>query len=121
MQKTWLVGSSAAAAVLALMLGTPLKAADQSGVKPVAEELGQRTKSSGSGRGLSDGSVRVVSLWAWSNMPEEFPNAGGKPVKIDKSKRDLYIVPVEDARRVIYVARRTAWSDACDLRELDPA
>ena len=77
MQKTWLVGSSAAAAALALMLGTPLKAADQSGVKPVAEELGQRTKPSRSGRGLSDSSVRVMSMWAWSIMPEESPDAGG--------------------------------------------
>ncbi len=118
MQKTWLVGSSVAAAALALMLGTPLKAADQSGVKPVAEELGQRTKPSGSGRGLSDSSVRVMSMWAWSIMPEEAPDASGKTVKIDKSNRDLYVVPVEDARRVIRVAMRSAYADACDLREL---
>lgn len=121
MRKTWFVGSSAAVAALALMLGTPLKAADQSGVKPVAEELGQRTKPSGSGRGLSDSSVRVMSLWAWSIMPEESPDAGGKPTKVDKSNRDLYIVPVEDARRVIRVAMRSAYADACDLRELGVA
>ena len=118
MRKTWLVGSSAAAAVLALMLGTPLKAGDQSGVKPVAEELGPRTKPSGSGRGLSDSSVRVMSLWAWSIMPEESPDASGKIVKIDKSNGDLYVVPVGDARRVIRVAMRSAYADACDLREL---
>ncbi len=120
MQKTWFVGSAAAAAAaaLALMLGTPLKAADQSGVKPVAEELGQRTKPSGAGRGLSDSSVRVMSMWAWSIMPEEAPDAGGKTIKVDKSKSDLYIVPVEDARRVIRVAMRSAYADACDLREL---
>jgi hypothetical protein len=121
MQKTWLVGSSAAVAALALMLGTPLKAADQSGVKRVAEELGQRTKPSGSGRGLSDSSVRVMSMWAWSIMPEESPDAGGKPVKIDKSNGELYIVPVEDARRVIRVAMRSAYADACDLRKLGVA
>jgi hypothetical protein len=121
MQKTWFVGSSAAAAALALMLGTPLKAADQSGVKPVAEELGQRTKPSGSSRGLSDSSVRVMSLWAWSIMPEESPDAGGKSVKIDKSNGDRYIVPVEDARRVIRVAMRSAYADACDLRKLGVA
>ena len=37
-------GGAATAAVLALLTAAPLKAADDSGVRPVAEELGQRTK-----------------------------------------------------------------------------
>ena len=36
-------GGAATAAVLALLIGAPLRAQD-SGVRPVAEELGQRTK-----------------------------------------------------------------------------
>ena len=37
-------GGAAAAAVFALLLATPLRAADNSAMRPVAEELGQRTK-----------------------------------------------------------------------------
>ena len=45
MQVAWIQwGGAATAAVLALLMGTPLRAADDNGVRPVAEELGQRTK-----------------------------------------------------------------------------
>lgn len=58
-------GGAATAAVLGLLTGAPLRAADDTGVRPVAEELGQRTKPAtapGSGQtgGLSDSSVRVL-------------------------------------------------------------
>ncbi len=68
-------GGAATAAVLALLTGAPLRAADDSGVRPVAEELGQRTKPAAAPEGqqkggLSDSAVRVLMTYAFSLIPE---------------------------------------------------
>jgi len=56
---------AAAVGTLALLAGAPLGAAEDSGVRPVAEELGQRTKPAAAPEsqktgGLSDSAVRVL-------------------------------------------------------------
>ncbi len=116
-------GGAATAAVLALLMGPPLKAADDSGVRPVAEELGQRTKpaatpGAGQKSGLSDSAVRVLMSYAYSIIPEQQTGPDGKTIKIDKSDPKPFLIPDEDARRVIRVATRSAYAEACDLPDL---
>ena len=114
-------GGAATAAILALLIGTPLRAQD-SGVRPVAEELGQRTKTAApegeKKGGLSDSAVRVLMTYAFSIIPEEQPGPDGKPVKVDKTKPNVFLIPAEDARRVIRAATRSAYAEACQLESL---
>ena len=70
-------GGAAAAAVLALLIGAPVRAADNSAMTPVAEELGQRTKPAAAPEaeqkgGLSDSAVRVLMTYALSIIPDTF-------------------------------------------------
>ena len=115
-------GGAATAAVLALLIGTPLSAQD-SGVRPVAEELGQRTKPAAAPEGekkggLSDSAVRVLMTYAFSIIPDEQPGPDGKPVKVDKTDPNVFLIPDEDARRVIRAATRSAYAEACQLENL---
>lgn len=112
----------AAAALLALLTTAPLKAADATGVRPVAEELGQRaaaaspeTQQKG---GLSDSAVRVLLTYAFSIIPETQTGPDGKPVKVDKTDPNVFLIPDADARRIIRAATRSAFAQACELDEL---
>jgi hypothetical protein len=114
---------AAAVGTLALLAGAPLGAAEDSGVRPVAEELGQRTKPAAAPEsqktgGLSDSAVRVLMTYAFSVIPETRTGLDGKPVKVDKSDPKLFLIPDEDARRVIRAATRSAYAEACDLPDL---
>lgn len=128
MQKAWIrCSAAAAAAVVTLMAGTPLRAADNDGVRPVAEELGQRTKPAATAPGgeqkggLSDSAVRVLMTYAFSIIPDETPGPDGKAVKVDKSDPNKFLIPTEDARRVIRVATRSAYAEVCQLPALEKA
>ena len=116
-------GGAATAAVLTLLMGAPLRAADDNGVRPVAEELGQRTKAApapGGGQtgGLSDSAVRVLMTYAFSLIPADQTGPDGKKVQIDKSDPNVFLIPDEDARRVIRAATRSAYAEACELADL---
>jgi hypothetical protein len=127
MHRAWIQwGGAAAAAVLALLAGMPLRAADSNGVRPVAEELGQRTKPAAAPGGeqkggLSDSAVRVLMTYAFSIIPDEAPSADGKAAKVDKSDPNKFLIPTEDARRVIRVATRSAYAEVCELHDLERA
>jgi hypothetical protein len=121
MQMAWFQwGGAATAAVLALLTGLPLRAAED-GVRPVAEELGQRANAAAADPaaeqkgGLSDSAVRVLMTYAFSIIPAEQTGADGKAVKVDKSNPNVFLIPDEDARRVIRAATRSAYAEACDL------
>lgn len=127
MQKAWIQLAAAGATVLMAMLqGAPLKAQDNTGIRPVAEELDKRTKPVATDDGapkdkLSDSAVRVMATFAWSIMPDEAPGPGGKMVKVDKSNPQKFFIPIDDARRVIKVATRSAYAEACNLVDLEKA
>jgi hypothetical protein len=129
MRVAWIRASAAAAAVataaLALLIGGPLRAADQTGIRTVAEELGDRTKTpaapADAPKGLSDSRVRVMSTFALSILPDEIPDSSGAMVKLDKSDPNKYLIPIDDARRVIKVATRSAYAEACGLPALEKA
>src|SRR6476661_11221360 len=127
MRVAWIEWSGAAlTAVLALLAGGPLNAADQSGVHYVAEELGNRTKPAGAAqgapKGLSDSAVRVMSTFALSIVPDQVPAGPGRQmVKLDKSDPNKYLIPLDDARRVIRVATRSAYAEVCQLLDFEKA
>ena len=127
MRVAWIEWSGAAlTAVLALLAGGPLNAADQSGVHYVAEELGNRTKpadaAQGAPKGLSDSAVRVMSTFALSIVPDQVPAGPGvQMVKLDKSDPNKYLIPLDDARQIIRVATRSAYAEVCQLPEFEKA
>ena len=117
---------AATAAVLTLLAAAPLRAADETGVRTAAEELGQRTKPATApeepqkGR-LSDSAVRVLMTYAFSVIPDEQPGPDGKPVKLDKSDPNKFLIPDAAARVVIRAATRSAYAEACELPDLAQA
>jgi hypothetical protein len=127
MRAAWIGwGGAALAAVLTLLPEGPLKAAEDASVHYVAEELGSRTKAPETSEGaakdkLSDSAVRVMSTFALSILPDEIPTKSGKMVKVDKSDPNKYLIPLDDARRVIRVATRSAYAEVCGLTELEKA
>lgn len=126
MQRGWFQwGWAVAAAVVILPAGSPARAADENGVWKLAEELGQRTKPAApeaqQNRGLSESAVRVLMTYAFSVIPEQQPGPDGKPVKLDKSDPNKFLIPDADARRVIRAATRSAYAEACELPDLAQA
>jgi hypothetical protein len=119
-------GSAAALVALALLAGNRSQAADQDGVRTVAEELGSRTRTAEAPADapkdkLSDSAVRVMSTFALSILPDQIPDEKGQMVKIDKSNPNLYLIPIDDARHIIRVATRSAYAEVCNLLELEKA
>jgi hypothetical protein len=119
-------GSAAAIVASALLAVSPSKAADQTGVRTAAEELGSRTVAAPADAPkdkLSDSAVRVMSTFALSILPDEIPNPHekGGMIKLDKSNPNLYLIPIDDARHVFRVATRSAYAEVCNLLELEKA
>jgi hypothetical protein len=113
---------AAAAAVLVLVAATPVRAADETGVKPVAEGTSPAAAPQGQQKGgLSDSAVRVLMTYAFSVIPDEQTGADGKPVKTDKSDPNKFLIPDEAARRIIRAATRSAYAEACELPDLAQA
>ncbi|MGV1014847.1 MAG: hypothetical protein ACOYB4_07745 [Methyloceanibacter sp.] len=119
MQVAWFRRSGVAAVVvLALLTGTLLQAAESG----APGELDKRTKPADAPQsqpgGLSDSAVRVLMTYAFSIIPAETQGPDGKPVKVDKSDPNKFLIPNEDARRVIRAATRSAYAEVCQLPEL---
>lgn len=113
---------AAVAAILALFVAAPANAADETGVRPVAEGTSPSAAPQGQQKGgLSDSAVRVLMTYAFSVIPDEQPGADGKPVKTDKSDPNKFLIPDEDARRIIRAATRSAYAEACELPDLAQA
>jgi hypothetical protein len=69
------------------------------------------------GKDLSDESVKVLMNYAWAMTPVKFTRPDGTTIEVDKTKRDEVVVPLEQARDVIRVARLTAYAQICGLAE----
>lgn len=67
---------------------------------------------------LSAKTVNVISGFALTTIPSEIKRPDGSVMKIDKSDVSKITVPVEDARRVIRVARLSAHAQMCNLPQL---
>jgi hypothetical protein len=67
---------------------------------------------------LSVKSVKLISGFALTTIPSEIKQADGTVLKIDTKNVDKILVPLDDARRVILVARNSAHAQMCDMPEL---
>ncbi|MCF6197885.1 MAG: hypothetical protein L3J67_00560 [Hyphomicrobiaceae bacterium] len=67
---------------------------------------------------LSEKAVKYLMSLTWAIMPDKIKDKSGKEVPIDKNKRDAAEVPLDDARRVIMGARRSAHAQICKLPKL---
>lgn len=128
MRVAWIEWSgAAAAAAVALFICLPAQAADPApGITAVAaEELDRRSKEAEQAQeqsnGLSDSAVRVLMTYSFSLIPNEIPGPDGKPAKVDKSDPNKFLIPGDDARRVIRAATRSAYAQVCNLPELAQA
>ena len=119
-------GRISASAVFGLLLVPALAAAEDDGVRPVAETLVPRAAAPAPAGGedkskLSDSAVRVLMTYAFSIIPEEIDGPDGKKIKVDRASPNAFMIPVEDARKVIRVATRSAYAEVCGLPELERA
>ena len=120
------LGRVSAAAAFLLLAGSPVKAADKSDIRPVAETLGERAQTTaqqdeGQKGKLSDSAVRVLMTYAFSLVPDQAKGPDGKLVKVDKSVPNKFLIPVEEARGIIRAATRSAYAEVCGLPELGRA
>ncbi len=67
---------------------------------------------------LSVKTVNLITGFALTTIPSEIKRPDGSVMKIDKSDVSQIVVPVDDARRVIRVARLSAHAQMCDLPQL---
>ncbi|ODR98829.1 hypothetical protein AUC68_06435 [Methyloceanibacter methanicus] len=115
--------------MLVPLIGTPAEAADQatdrrsSMTTVAAEELNQRSKQPATGQngGLSERGVRNMVYYAFSLIPDEVKGPDGKMVPVDKADPNKFVIPEDDARRVIRAATRSAYADVCGLPNLAQA
>ncbi len=66
---------------------------------------------------LSDKSVRVLMLYAWTLVPGKFTTPTGTVIITDKTKPKKAMVPMDTAREAIRVGRLTAHAQICGLDE----
>ena len=128
MKVAWIEWSgAAAAATLALFVSVPAQAAEPApGITAVAaEELDKRSKEAEEAqtqsKALSDSSVRVLMTYSFSLIPNQVLGPDGKPTKVDKSDPNKFLIPGDDARRVIRAATRSAYAQVCNLPKLAEA
>jgi hypothetical protein len=120
-------GRISASAFCGLLLVPSLAAAENDGVRPVAETLVPRAAAPAAPSGgedkskLSDSAVRVLMTYAFSIIPDEIDGPDGKKIKVDRASPNAFMIPVEDARKVIRVATRSAYAEVCGLPELERA
>ncbi len=70
---------------------------------------------------LSDKAVKYLMSLTWAIMPDKIKGKKGEEIAIDKNKRSEAQVPLDDARRVIMIARRSAHAQICKLPKLQKA
>lgn len=67
---------------------------------------------------LSVKSVKLITGFALTTIPSEIKQADGSVLKIDTKNPQNIVVPLEDSRRIIMVARNSAHAQMCDMPEL---
>lgn len=67
--------------------------------------------------GPSERFVRVIQHLAWSRMPAKLEGDVDIP-ELDKSDPQKFLLPTEDAQRVIVIADRSATAELCDMGDI---
>ena len=77
-----------------------------------------RSRSRAEGRAQRQRRARADDLRLLDHSRTTYPGPDGKPVKVDKSDPNKFVIPVDDARRIIRAATRSAYAEACELQDL---
>lgn len=75
----------------------------------IAQDAGKKPE-------IKDKTVKTLMKFAFGLMPEVYTGPDGKKITINKKNPDEVIIPVDDARRIILVADRSAKAQNCDLK-----
>ncbi len=67
----------------------------------------------------SDRVIRAIENMAIAGLPNEIMRPDGTIFKLDKSDPKKFRIPIDDKRRIIRIANRTAWAKICELPKLD--
>lgn len=65
---------------------------------------------------IKDKTVQTLMHFAYGLMPEAYTGPDGKKIKIDKTNQKQVMIPIDDARRIVRVAYRSAKAQNCDLK-----
>ncbi len=79
--------------------------------------VGPATGVSAQGKDLSDDSIKTLMAYAWAITPAKFTTPNGKVIEVDKTKRDIAMIPLEIARDVVKTGRLSANAQMCGLAE----
>lgn len=88
------------------------------GAAAVAAQDKQDKPAAGETHELSLKSVKLITGFALTTIPSEIKQPDGKILKIDRNNLDKILVPLEDARRIIMVARNSAHAQACEMLDV---
>lgn len=67
----------------------------------------------------NDRTVRVIMGWAFAAVPEKIKTKDGKEITLDRSDPNKFMIPIDDARRIIRVAMRSTNAKICGLAKLE--
>jgi len=90
-------------------------AAAQTAADPQAKQSDENTEK----KKPSDRAVRVIMGYAFAAIPESVPKRDGEMIKLDREEPDKFMIPIDDARRIIRRASLSARADLCGLKDLE--
>lgn len=116
----WRIGGALAlGAILALPAAAQEKPGPKGAATPAAKTAAAPAAQAPVDKNdLSPKSVTLITGFALTTIPSEVTTADGKVLKIDKNDTSKLVVPYENAKHVIKVARLSAMAQNCDMPEL---
>ncbi len=100
---------------LGLSSGTGMTVAAQTTAGPQAKPPEEQTEK----KKPSDRAVRVIMGYAFAALPESVPKRDGSTVKLERDEPLKFMIPIEDARRIIRHASLSARADLCGMKDLE--
>ena len=110
-----LIGAGAVGLGICLSSGIGSPAAAQTATVPQAKPPEEQTDK----KNPSDRAVRVIMSYAFAAIPDSLPKRSGEVVEIDRNHPEKFMIPMEDARRIIRLASLSARADLCGLKDLE--
>lgn len=123
MRVNWAIASATFAALILAAGGVQAgdgDAALQTAVTKAEQANGGQQEQKAEGK-LTDRVVRIMLGFAWGMVPEEYAGDDGKTIKVDKSDPKKFLIPIDDARKVIRAASRSAYAQICGLADRQQA
>jgi hypothetical protein len=94
------------------------KAANEVAVSKQGAAANQNAKNKG---GLSDRTVRILASYAWAHIPDEVSKPDGTRIPVRGVDIDKFMLSLEDTRRIVMVAERSAQAKICGMNDMERA